>query len=112
MFSIDAYKTILDSIYDVLNGNFAFRIVNEITAYILINKEYNNDLTLDELLDEQIYQKILPKVHGSKMDLPKKLTALKQVIDNTGEAYSSTNEKIQKMLDHVATHGYASFIVG
>jgi len=111
-FNIVAYKTILDSIYEVLNGNFAFRIVNEITAYILTNKEYNNDLTLDELLDEQIYQKILPKVHGSKMDLPKKLTALKQVIDDRGSPYTNSNKKIQKMLDHVATHGYASFIVG
>lgn len=108
-FDIDTYKALLDSIYEVLNGNFAFRIVNEITAYILINKQFNNSLTLDELLDEQIYQKILPKVHGSKMDLPKKLTALKDVLDDN---YINTNIKIEKMLDHVSTHGYASFIVG
>ena len=106
---MDNYKTILDNIYEVLNGNFAFRIVNEITEYILISKQHNNDLTLDKLLDEQIYQKILPKVHGSKMDLPKKLTALKDVIN---DRYVNTNEKIQKMLDHVSIHGYASFIVG
>jgi len=111
-FGIDSYKTVLDSLYQALNGNFAFRIVNEITAYILTNKQYNNDLTLDELLDEQIYQKILPKVHGSKMDLPKKLTSLKTVIDGTGHDYINTNKKIQKMLEHVSTHGYASFIVG
>ena len=108
-FDIGEYKIILDKIYEVLNGNFAFRIVNEITAYILTNKEYNNGLTLDKLLDEQIYQKILPKVHGSKMDLPKKLIALKDVLD---ENYINTNIKIEKMLDHVSTHGYASFIVG
>ena len=76
------------------------------------NKEYNNALTLDKLLGEQIYQKILPKVHGSKMDLPKKLTDLKRVVDDTGHDYINTNEKIRKMLDHVSTHGYASFIVG
>ena len=111
-FSIDEYKIILDEIYEALNGNFAFRIVNEMTAYILTNKEYNNALTLDELLDEQIYQKILPKVHGSKMDLPKKLTDLKRVVDDTSHDYINTNEKIRKMLDHVSTHGYASFIVG
>jgi energy-coupling factor transporter ATP-binding protein EcfA2 len=106
---MDNYKTILDDIYEVLNGNFAFRIINEITEYILISKQYNNDLTLDKLLDEQIYQKILPKVHGSKMDLPKKLMALKDVLNDD---YINTNEKIQKMLDHVSIHGYASFIVG
>ena len=111
-YNIDDYKTLLNQIYTALNGNFAFRIMNEITLYININKAHNTDANIHSLLDEQIYQKILPKIHGSKLDLPKKLNELKVVLDGTKEDYILTNNKIENMLNHVSTHGYASFIMG
>ena len=111
-FDIKEYKSILDKIYNALNGNFAFRIIDEITLYIKINKEYNAAADLHMLLDEQVYQKLLPKIHGSKLDLPKKLNELKSVLYGTEKEYLLTNTKITKMLDHVSTHGYASFIMG
>lgn len=109
---IEKYKALLDEIYECLNGNFAFRVVDEISIYINQNKIYDSSKELDELLDEQIYQKILPKIHGSKLDLPKKLNKLKEVLEATQKPYSNTNSKIEKMLSHVSTHGYASFITG
>lgn len=111
-FDIEEYKSLLDDIYDCLNGNFAFRVINEITKYIENNRIHAEEKLLHELLDEQIYQKILPKVHGSKMDLPKKLGVLKQILEDTSNPYSFTIQKIDRMLSHVATHGYASFVNG
>ena len=111
-YNINDYKTLLNQIYTALNGNFAFRIMNEITLYININKAHNDDADIHSLLDEQIYQKILPKIHGSKLDLPKKLSELKTVLEGTEKEYLLTNNKIKNMLDHVSTHGYASFIMG
>lgn len=111
-FNIDTYKLTLDAIYNALNGNFAFRIMNEITMYINTNTIYSSEVTLHVLLDEQVYQKLLPKIHGSKLDLPKKLNKLKNALAETGEEYELTNHKINNMLDHVSTHGYASFIMG
>jgi hypothetical protein len=111
-YNIDDYKTLLNKIHTALNGNFAFRIMNEITLYININKAHNTDANIHSLLDEQIYQKILPKIHGSKLDLPKKLNELKTVLDGTEKEYPLTNNKIENMLNHVSTHGYASFIMG
>ena len=111
-YDIDEYKDILDKVYSALNGNFAFRVMNEITVYININQAHNVNADIHSLLDEQIYQKILPKIHGSKLDLPKKLNELKAVLDETGKEYLLTNNKIENMLNHVSTHGYASFIMG
>lgn len=111
-FDIEEYKNLLDNIYDCLNSNFAFRIINEMTEYINNNKIYAEEKLLHELLDEQIYQKLLPKTHGSKMDLPQRLGSLKLILEETGNPYYNTIEKIDKMLNHVSIHGYASFVNG
>ncbi len=111
-FNIKEYKELLDNIYLCLNENFSFRIINEITEYMNTNKIYAEDKSMHELLDEQIYQKILPKIHGSKMDLPQKLSDLKTILQDTNESYENTIGKIDKMLYHVSIHGYSSFING
>lgn len=99
------YKTILDKIYVALNENFGYRTIEEITKYININTDLYSDEIFKKCLDEQIYQKILPKIHGTKATIEPRLKNLK--IDLLG--FTLTNNKIDQMIKE-AQKGYTSFI--
>ena len=105
----DEYINLLDEIYIALNKNFAYRVIDEITLYIQLNTELFGNEEFNKYFDEQIYQKILPKLHGSKAMLKPQLEKLKAVLSKKDEnEYKYSLNKINEMLIDIQ-QGYASF---
>lgn len=126
----DICKTILEGISNILDGSgfeFAFRTAKEIRLYI--NAAYalaqNEGKTLSEddyvnLMDEQLLQKILPKVHGNRSQVGLLLKNLQDFCDSKTVKYNdkdiqgynlkNSKEKIARMLKQLETSQFTSFI--
>lgn len=114
----DICKTILKDISNILDGSgfeFAFRTAKEIRLYI--NAAYalaqNEGKTLSEedyvnLMDEQLLQKILPKIHGNRKQIGSLLEKLETFC--TEKSLSLSLAKVQKMKVRLENYQYASFI--
>lgn len=98
---------------DVENSDyeFAYRTAQEIRQYISAayelaeNKEQFN---LDNAIDEQLIQKILPKLHGNKKEIGELLDKIQKRCEDNGLTLSL--EKVNKMKGKLAQTQYASFI--
>ena len=104
----DGYVKMLDKIYESVKYDFGFRVIDEVSQYIKTNTELFGEDSFEEYFDEQICQKILPKLHGSKASLKPKLDSLQSIFSEK-KAYKLTNSKLDQMQDSVKK-GYASFI--
>jgi hypothetical protein len=90
---------------------FAFRSVKEIRQYIVAAYELLENKTDFDLLaaeDEQLLQKILPKIHGNKKEIGQLLEELDALCDQ--ENLQLSGEKIKQMKGKLAAVQYASFI--
>jgi len=126
-------SSVFQELLDILspyNLHFGYRVVNEISRFICHTHEIVNDFILDDVVDIQILQKILPKFHGSQAKLEdplKKLLAFchsnsnvfddSLLIENTDDARQNTNirfprsaAKLSRMLRNLKVQGYTSFI--
>lgn len=103
------YVEILDEIYSDLNGEFAYRVIDEISSYVSINGMlYGDDMEqVIKYIDEQVSQKILPKLHGSKAQLKPKLDKLQETFKE--KKCPLVNSKLEKMQEDIKK-GYTSFI--
>ena len=97
----------LEKLYQALGGEFAYRVIDEMTKYISLNCKMYGDEDFDRYLDEQICQKIMPKLHGSKAQLKPKLDRLEEVFRNND--FPLVSSKLRKMQEDVKK-GYTSFI--
>lgn len=104
----EGYIENLDKIYEAVNEDFGFRVIDEVSQYIKINTELFGEESFNQYFDEQVCQKILPKLHGAKAALKPKLDSL-QMIFAGNEDYKLTNNKLEEMQNAVKK-GYASFI--
>ena len=102
---LEDYSKVLDDLYEATNHGFAYRTIDEISVYIGINLQY--DVSWKELLDEQIVQKILPKLHGTSSKIIPLLDKLSDILKDGDFVLS--REKIEKMREQ-STNGYISFI--
>lgn len=108
--------------------SFGYRVVDEVMNYLHIT-HYREYCTLDEALDSQIVQKILPKLHGNRKQLEglmlkllryaigehvelEQLTQLDQDILAFDEQYRYplSGKKIYSMYRQLLKTGYCSFI--
>jgi hypothetical protein len=108
--------------------SFGYRVVDEIMNYLHITNYYEY-CTLEEALDAQIVQKILPKLHGNRKQMESLL--LKLIRFTIGEhveldllfeqdkdilayeeqyRYPLSGKKIYKMYQQLMKNGYCSFI--
>lgn len=105
--------SVAESINDILNTlkeynlHFGYRTVNELSKFI----NHSSDSVsgdINESLDYQILQKVLPKFHGTEEQLYKPLDKLKEFC----KANNLTNSeaKLQVMLNQLKQQGYTSFI--
>ena len=101
------YLDILEAVYDSLNGEFAYRVIDEMTHYIATNVKLYGPDKITGFIDEQICQKVLPKLHGSKAQLKPKLDKLEEVFGDKN--YPLINEKLKDMQEDIKK-GYTSFI--
>ena len=114
----DICKTLLEGISNILDGSgfeFAFRTAKEIRLYI--NAAYalaqNDEKTLSEedyvnLMDEQLLQKVLPKVHGNRSQVGTLLSNLSKYSEE--QNLKESKKKIDRMLKQLETSQFTSFI--
>ena len=110
--SLKKVAEILEKLYDVLEPNgfeFAYRTVKEIKQYVIASLELGRTKQdLDNVEDEQIIQKILPKLHGNRKELRDCLTNLQSICEN--HDFKLCSSKLKQMLNKLDKVQYASFI--
>jgi hypothetical protein len=83
---------------------FAFRIVVEISVYVSEAAKVN--VAWQEALDEQLLQKVLPKLKGVDVRLEKALLDLEAI---TEEGFPLTYARARRMREGFQQHGFASY---
>lgn len=111
--NIEYVETVFSDIYGIVEKNdfeFAFRTVKEIRQYISAAYELaeNNEFKLNQAIDEQLVQKVLPKIHGNKKEIGQLLDNLSELCDKYKLILSK--KKIEQMKGKLAKVQYASFI--
>ena len=115
---LEQVREFLDSIYEELQESgfeFAYRTVKEIRQYYAAAYELqkgNFDLT--RTMDEQIVQKILPKIYGDRKQIGELLDTLeekcKNGIGDSSEEMTLSLKKIEQMKKRLDKYQYASFM--
>lgn len=103
----EKYVEVLENLYQALNGEFAYRVIDEMTKYVALNCKMYGCENFNTYLDEQVCQKIMPKLHGSKAQLKPKLDKLEEIFK--GQEYPLVTRKLEKMQEDIKK-GYTSFI--
>lgn len=114
-------KTVLDKFYSELEKcgfEFAFRTVKEIKKYIYASYELcenKDNFDIYKAVDEEITQKILPKLHGNKRQIGELLDNLIKICEDSKNENSETTlpnskKKIEWMKKRLETFQFASFI--
>ncbi|MGC4044878.1 MAG: AAA family ATPase [Armatimonas sp.] len=83
---------------------FAFRVVDEILAYLKQAEIYG--VGWEQALDEQLLQKILPKLKGAD---PQVGEALRRFVSLTEGRFPLSHEKASRILSLYNSHGIASY---
>lgn len=105
----DAFR----QVYDILEENgfeFAYRTVKEICRYIYAAYEIadNSGYKMKQTIDEQIVQKLLPKIHGNRRAIGDMLEKLEKLFKENQYDLSATKlTQMQRKLDNTQ---YVSFI--
>lgn len=107
-------KAILDILYDILEKagfEFAYRTVKEISRYLIASFELEGGINfnLKRALDEQIVQKVLPKIHGNKKQIGNMLLKLNEELSKHSE-FKLSQTKVQSMIEKLDKFQYTSFI--
>lgn len=100
------HKEVLLALWDVLQdvAPFAYRVVDEIGVYLGQADQLGVDWK--EALDEQIFQKLLPKLKGAD---PRVGGALERFIEVTGTDFPLSRHKAETMLEGFVQHGFSSY---
>ena len=112
---LEKIKPVLESIYKILEKSgfeFAYRTAKEIRLYAIASYETCEDksqFNINSVIDQQIVQKILPKIHGNKKQIGSMLVELKTELEEN-EYFELSQAKVSSMLDKLEKYQYASFI--
>lgn len=111
--NLDYVEGVFSDIYEIVQKydfEFAFRTVKEIRNYIAAAYELleKTEFNLNQIIDEQLLQKILPKIHGNKKEIGQMLEELTGLCDKYSRVLSK--KKIEQMKGKLAKVQYASFI--
>ena len=115
---LNQVKLFLDSIYDELQESgfeFAYRTVKEIRQYFAAAYELQKDeFNLTRTMDEQIVQKILPKIYGDRKQIGELLNTLetkcKNGVGESSDEMTLSLKKIEQMKKRLDKYQYASFM--
>ena len=109
-------KEVFTSIYEIAEKNgyeFAYRTVREIRQYLSAAFRLSGHWTDQEMycaIDEQLLQKVLPKIHGNRKEIGNMLEELEKVCGQDGKELKLSAKKIEQMKGKLAAVQYASFI--
>lgn len=112
---LEKLKSVLKSIYEILEKSgfeFAYRTAKEIRLYTVASYETCEDksqFNINPVIDQQIVQKILPKIHGNKKQIGNLLSELKDELEKQ-EGFELSRAKVSSMIDKLEKYQYASFI--
>ena len=123
--AIQALKEFFDELKKV-NAEFGYRTATEIFRYIAQAKKNDDSekkMTIDEIIDSAIIQKLLPKLHGSRKKLEPVLNQLwkqcfkkeeRDVVQMERECiakakYKESADKIFRMYEAANANGFTSF---
>lgn len=115
---LEQVREFLDSIYENLQESgfeFAYRTVKEIRQYFAAAYELKkDDFNLTRTMDEQIVQKILPKIYGDRKQIRELLNTLEEKccegIGEASEEMTLSLKKIDQMKKRLDKYQYASFM--
>jgi MoxR-like ATPase len=101
-----AYTSTVMSLWDAVSpvAPFAFRVIDDVAKYV--EGAQSLGIGWEDLLDEQILQKILPKVKGTD---PRVGDALAKLLELTSSRFPLSYEKTASMLERFKQHGFASY---
>lgn len=108
---MEEVKKTMEELLEILSMSdfgFAFRTAKEIRLYVSAALEFRKDVDLTTVIDEQVVQKILPKIHGNRKEIEKLLQDLKAFCDSKN--YSESARKIEKMQRRLDQVHFASFM--
>lgn len=109
-------RDIFTTIYEIVEKNgyeFAYRTVREIRQYLSAAYELSgqwSDLDMYRAIDEQVLQKVLPKIHGNRKEIGSMLDELETVCKQDERELKLSARKIEQMKGKLAAVQYASFI--
>lgn len=109
-------REIFTGIYEAVEKSgyeFSYRTVREIRQYISAAHELSGqwgDSELYNAIDEQLLQKVLPKIHGNRKEIGGLLDELKIICGQYRRGLELSARKIEQMKGKLATVQYASFI--
>ncbi|HEU0052008.1 MAG TPA: hypothetical protein VFQ39_02480, partial [Longimicrobium sp.] len=97
--------TLLD-VWDAVSevAPFAFRVADEVGRYLKAGEAAG--APRDELLDEQLLQKVLPKIRGTD---PRVGAALERLEALAQGRFPLTHARTRRMRESFQRHGFASF---
>lgn len=116
---LEQVREFLDGIYENLQESgfeFAYRTVKEIRRYFAAAYELKkDDFNLTRTMDEQIVQKILPKIYGDRKQIGELLNTLEEkcregIGEETSEEMTLSLKKIEQMKKRLDKYQYASFM--
>jgi 5-methylcytosine-specific restriction endonuclease McrBC GTP-binding regulatory subunit McrB len=101
------YTSLVLAIWDAMRdlAPFGFRVLDEIHLYVAAADDVGTPWEV--ALDEQIVQKVLPKVRGADRRLPEALDAFLGAIGD--RSFPVSRAKAEQMRREYELHGYASF---
>ena len=113
---IGEVKSIFTSIYETIEKNgyeFAYRTVKEIKQYLnaafILSAQWDFK-KLYNAIDEQVLQKVLPKIHGNRKEIGNMLDELENICKSDNVELRLSGRKIEQMKGKLAAVQYASFI--
>ena len=122
-------KQYLNKLQNILTGynlHFGYRVANELAKFVNLAMQEVGESCLDDAIDIQIMQKILPKLHGTRARLEVPLQQLlafccgesvfsEELLagdqsDFRQTVFPRSGRKLVRMLKQLAVQGYASFV--
>lgn len=114
--SMESVKELFGLVYEGVEKQgfeFAYRTVREIRQYISAAYEISgsgHEFVLRQAIDEQLLQKVLPKIHGNKKEIGELLDTLEIICKREEMPLELSLKKIEQMKGKLASVQYASFI--
>jgi 5-methylcytosine-specific restriction endonuclease McrBC GTP-binding regulatory subunit McrB len=100
------YRDLVMEVWDAVSAvaPFAFRVLDEIEAYVSLAEDMG--VGWEQAVDEQLVQKVLPKIRGADPRVGEVLTAIMEI---AGENLPLTKKKADAMNEAFVQHGFTSY---
>jgi hypothetical protein len=106
---VERCKQVLSGLHECLSPHglaFGYRVANEVCAYVLFATQGTHDTSsVDAALDEQLVQKILPKLRGNEnqRQMLEKIQGTLSSLSSAG--FTRTQQKLTRLVDDLTEYG-------